>query len=49
MFAVGGMLVFSKVMPDDPARAYYAPYGCGMGFISFGCAMWALFQQLTTR
>jgi hypothetical protein len=49
MFAVLGMQLFSGVEPKDPTTAYYHGYNCHMGFDSFGCTIWMLFQVLTTK
>eukprot|EP00039_Didymoeca_costata_P008204 m.109064 g.109064 ORF g.109064 m.109064 type:complete len:1147 (-) comp13990_c0_seq1:70-3510(-) len=47
MFAVLGMYFFWGKEPKIKTDAYYFQYGCNLGFDSFGCAMFALFQQLT--
>lgn len=49
MFAVLGMQLFSGIEPKDPTTAYYHGYNCHMGFDSFGCTIWMLFQVLATN
>ena len=48
MYTIIGLAVFSDREPEDPDEAYYAPFECNLGFDTLGCALFALFQQLTT-